>query len=69
MSNTVVALRRIYCNQSNLGGLGGVDRLLRRARELRVPVETRRVFHKFLQSEQSCMLSRLAPMLPPQHLR
>ena len=46
-------LRRIYRDPSDPGSLGGVDRLLRRAKELNVPNVTRQSVIQFLKGEQA----------------
>ena len=53
-------LRRIYRDPSDPGSLGGVDRLLRRAKELNVPNVTRQSVIQFLKGEQAYTLHKPA---------
>ena len=46
-------LRKIYRDPASPGSLGGIDRLLRRAQELKVPNMTRQAVENFLKSEQA----------------
>ena len=51
-------LSRIYHDPKDPGSLGGVDRLLRRARQLQAPGATRNNVVKFLRSEQAYTLNK-----------
>ena len=53
-------LRRIYRDPGDPGSLGGINRLLRRAQELKLPGVTRRAVKIFLKSEQAYTLHRQA---------
>ena len=50
------ALSNIYHDPKDPGFLGGVERLLRRARQLHVPGFTRQTVQKYLRSEQAYTL-------------
>jgi transposase InsO family protein len=54
------ALKRIYHDPSDPGSLGGVDRLLRRAKELKVPNVDREAVTGFLRKEQAYTLHKPA---------
>lgn len=54
------ALKRIYHDPSDPGSLGGVDRLLRRAKQLNVPGVDRQVVQEFLRGQQAYTLHRPA---------
>ena len=53
-------LRRIYRDPSDPGSLGGIDRLLRRAKQLKVPGVNRLVVKQFLKGEQAYTLHKPA---------
>ena len=53
-------LRRIYHNPKDPGSLGGVERLLRDARQLNVPGVLRQTVHKYLRIEQAYTLHKPA---------
>ena len=53
-------LSRIYHDPKDPGSLGGVDRLLRRARQLHAPGTTRTKVEKYLRSEQAYTLHKPA---------
>ena len=53
-------LRRIYINFANPGSLGGIDSLLRRAKQLKVPGVNRLVVEQFLKGEQAYTLHKSA---------
>ena len=57
---TTEALNRIYHDPHDPGSLGGVDRLLRRAKQLHVPGATRQTVQEYLRSEQAYTLHRPA---------
>ena len=52
------ALKRIYHDPKDPGSLGGVDRLLRRAKQLHIPKATRQSIIKYLKSEQAYTLHK-----------
>ena len=54
------ALSKIYHNPKDPGSLGGVERVLRRARQLNVPDVSRQTVQKYLRSEQAYTLHKLA---------
>ena len=53
-------LRRIYRDLVDLGGLGGIDLLLRRSQRLNVPEVNRHVIEPFLKGEKAYTLQRPA---------
>ena len=53
-------LRRIYRDPADPGSLGGIDRLLRRAKQLKVPGVNRLVVEQFLKGEQAYTLHKPA---------
>ena len=53
-------LRRIYKDPADPGSLGGIDRLLRRAKHLKVQGVNRQVVEQFLKGEQANTLHRPA---------
>ena len=53
-------LNRIYHDPKDPGSLGGVDRLLKRARQLHTPGTTRKKVEKYLRSEQAYTLHKPA---------
>ena len=53
-------LNRIYHDPKNPGSLGGVERLLRRAKELHAPGATRTKVEEYLRSEQAYTLHKPA---------
>ena len=53
-------LSKIYHDPKDLGTLGGVERLLRRARQLHVPGITRKSVQEYLRSEQAYSLHKPA---------
>ena len=53
-------LSKIYHHPKDLESLGGVERLLRRARELHVPGVTRKSVQEYLRSEQAYTLYKPA---------
>ena len=53
-------LRRIYRDPAGPGSLGGIDRLLRRAKQLKVPGVSRQVIKQFLKGEQAYTLHKPA---------
>ena len=53
-------MKQIYHDPKDPGSLGGVDRLLRRAKQLHVPNATRQKIQKYLKSEQSYTLHKPA---------
>ena len=53
-------LRRIYMDPADPGSLGGIDRLLRRAKQLKVPGVNRLVVEQFLKGKQASTLHRPA---------
>ena len=53
-------LRRIYRNPADPGSLGGIDQLLRRAKQLKVPGVNRLVVEQFLNGEQAYTLHKPA---------
>ena len=53
-------LRKIYHNLNDPGSLGGVERLLRRTRQLHVPGVTRQTVQEYLRSEQAYTLHKPA---------
>ena len=57
---TTEALKRIYHDPADPGSLGGVDRLLRRAKQLQVPGVNRQVVEEFLRGEQAYSLHKPA---------
>ena len=54
------ALKQIYHDPKDPGSLGGVDRFLRRAKQLHVPNATRQTIQKYLKSEQAYTLHKPA---------
>ena len=54
------ALNNIYHNPNDPGSLGGVERLLRRAKQLHVPSSTRQTVREYLESEQVYTLHKAA---------
>ena len=52
------ALNKIYHDPTNPGSLGGVERLLQRARQLNVPGVTQKTVQEYLQSEQAYTLHK-----------
>ena len=54
------ALSKIYHDPKDSGSLGGVDRLLQRARQLHVPGVTRKMVQEYLKSEQAYTLHKPA---------
>jgi len=57
---TIEALRKIYHDPRDPGSLGGVERLLRRAQELKVPGANRQAVVEFLRGEQAYTLHKPA---------
>ena len=53
-------LRRIYRNPADPGSLGGIDRLQRRAKQLKVPGVNRLLVEQFLKGEQAYTLHKPA---------
>ena len=53
-------LRRIYKEPADPGSLGGIDRLFRRAKQLKVQWVNRQVVEQFLKGEQAYTLHRPA---------
>ena len=53
-------LSRIYHDPKDPGSLGGVERLLRRARQLHAPGVTRKTVKEYLRSEQAYTLHKPA---------
>ena len=53
-------LSKIYHNFKDPGSLGGVERLLRRAKQLPVPGATRKTVQEYLRSEQAYTVHRPA---------
>ena len=53
-------LWRIYRDPADPGSLGGIDRLLRRAKQLKVPGVNRLVVEQFLKGEQAYTLHKPA---------
>ena len=53
-------LRRIYRDTTDPGSLGGIDRMLRRAKQLKVPGVNRLVVEQFLKGEQAYTLDKPA---------
>ena len=51
-------LSKIYHDPKDPGSLGGVERLLRRARQLHVPCATRQTVQEYLRSEQAYTLHK-----------
>ena len=54
------ALKRIYHNTEDPGSLGGIDRLLRRAKQLKVPSVNREDVVEYLRGEQAYTLHKPA---------
>ena len=54
------ALKRIYHNPEDTGSLGGIDRLLRRAKQLKVPNVNREGVVEYLRGEQAYTLHKPA---------
>ena len=52
-------LRKIYHDPKDPGSIGGVERLLRRARQLQAPGATRINVEEYLRSEQAYTLHKL----------
>ena len=52
------ALSKIYHDPKDPGFLGGVEQLLRRAKQLHVPCSTRQTVHEYLRSEQAYLLQK-----------
>jgi len=57
---TTESLKRIYHDPADPGSLGGVDRLLRRAKDLKIPGANRDAVEKYLKSEQAYTLHKHA---------
>ena len=57
---SVVALKRIYHNSQDPGSLGGIDRLLRRTKQLQDPSVNRQDVVEYLSGEQAYTLHRPA---------
>ena len=55
-----VAVSKIYYDLNDLGSLGGVERLLRRAEQLNFPGATRQTVNDYLWSEQAYRLQKPA---------
>ena len=53
-------LSKIYNDSKDPGSLGGVERLLQRAKQLQVPGVTRKTFQEYLKSEQAYTLHKPA---------
>ena len=53
-------LRRIYRDPADPGSLGGIDRLLRRAKQLKVPGVNHHVIDQFVKNEQAYTLHKPA---------
>ena len=56
----IEALKRIYHDPNDPGSLGGVERLLRRSRQLHIPGVNKKRVQEFLQSEQVYTLHKPA---------
>ena len=56
----VDALNRIYHNPQNPGCFGGIDRLLRRAKQLKVPSVNCQVVIEYIRGEQAYILHKPA---------
>ena len=56
----VDALKRIYHNPQDPGSLGGIERLLRRAKQLKVPYVNRQDVVEYLRGEQAYTLHKPA---------
>ena len=54
------AVSKIYQDPKDPGSLGGVERLLRRAKQLHVSSVTRKTVQEFLRSEQAYTLHKPA---------
>ena len=55
-----VSLKRIYHDPQDPGSLGGVERLLRRAKQIKVPNVNRQMVVDFLRGEQAYTLHKPA---------